>query len=228
MDGRELTSKLMELDDRDFVSVGRVKPYAQNMNIRLLLLEMGVHLMDEGEMSAFRECHGKATKMRAERVFREKAKRAESLKRELNDAVEKVKGRIVVLNPGERNITVEGTRLVWDCPRCKEHQEVDLSKMENDPKFLKVNGKYRRIRGRVSKGPIPRVVHGDKHLFKGPATMSMNESSMSRRSVGIVSMPPGQSSAAVIRLARGDTINFEFGCGKCNFRNRGIKIGVGE
>lgn len=226
MNGKELTSKLAELDTRDFVNIGRLKPHSQNTNTRLLLLEMGVHLMDDAEMRAFRECHGKATKMRAEKVFRENARRAESLRRGLDEAVKKVKDRLVILTPGQENMTVEGVKLLWECPRCGEKQEADLSKTEDDPTFLKVNGKYLMVRRRCGNSPPQRVTPADKLLLSEPGAMRMSETSMSRRDVGFVSMPPGWNSAAVIRLARGDTINFEFGCGKCNFRNREIKVAV--
>lgn len=227
MNGKELMSKLMELDDRDFANVGRIKPHSQNSNTRLLLLELGVHLLDESEMLVFRECHNKAAKMKAEKIFRENARRAESLKTELVEAVKKVEGHIVVLTPGQANVTVKGVKLLWQCPKCGENQEADLSKSEDDLKFLKVNDKYVNLHRRSTKGPPPRAIAGgEKLLFKNPDTMKMSETSLSRGGAGVVSMPALQNNAAVLRLARGDTIYFEFGCGKCNFRNREIKIGV--
>lgn len=227
MNDEKLTSKLMELDERDFAKVGKIKPHSQDMTARLLLLEMGVHLMDEAEMGRFRECHSRTVKLRAEETARENIVHLESLRKELADAVKKVKDRMVILTPQQKNVTVKGTKLMWSCPKCGERQEADLSKSEDDPEFLKVNGKYLSIRRRHYTSLQPITLPSGKGIPGEPGAMKISSSSMDgQRGVGIVSMPPGQSKAAVVRLAKGDIINFGFDCSKCRFRNRIVEIGV--
>jgi hypothetical protein len=227
VDGKELVSKLVELDDRDFTNIGRVKPHSQNTKMRLLLLEMDVHLMDDAEMGQFRKSYGKATKLRAEEKYRGKARFIESRKRTLEDAIRKVEGHMAILTPGVKNVAVKGTKLLWTCPQCGERQEADLSKSEDDPKFLKVNGKYVSLHRRGTRAPPPRIIPSKgEMLFNEPNAMEISGSSMEGRGAGIVSMPPGRNDAAVIRLAKGTIIQFGFGCSRCNFRNRDIDIGV--
>lgn len=221
-----IVSVLVKLDEKEFHELGRAKKYG-HPEARLKLLELGFSILSDDDMSGFRKLYKKAEEVKAEKIAAERLEKDAHSRKELAEAIKKVENRIVILTPGQANVTVEGVKLLWQCPKCGENQEADLSKSEDDLKFLKVNDKYVNLYRRSSRGPPPRAIAGgEKLLFKEPGAMRMSESSMSGRDVGVVSMPAQHNSAAVIRLARGETIFFEFGCGKCNFRNREIKVGV--
>jgi len=227
MNDEEVISVLMGLGKREYVGLGRLKPNSGSVEIRLLLHDLGFALLDEEGMRRFHRLHAEARKRLSKVVIAKDTKRAELAKEELADAIKKVKGRMVISPGDQRNVTAKGTSLHWKCPKCGEKQEADLSKTEDDLKFIKVDGKYPNIRRRRRTSLQPIILPSGKKIFGESGAMKISSSSMDgRRGIGIVSMPPSQNKAAVIRLAKGDIINFGFDCSKCRFRNRIIEIGV--
>lgn len=222
---KDVVRALMELDEKRFINIGRVKPHSGDIPTRLLLLEMGFRLMDESDMGRFRENYSRARELKDGEAAGEDARRVERLKREFGDAVEKVRGRVAILG-SHPNTVVNGLFVDWVCPGCGEKQRIDLTKSEDSREFLSVNGKrhkwFDRRRGGAGGDFGPRIMQG----IKVPGRQDAMPIAKDSGGATIVSMPAGPGTVPVKKLAGGEEYKPEFGCTnrKCGFRNKEIVV----
>jgi len=207
------TEKLDSMLKREFFALGRPTK-SLNLEMRMMLLELGFSAEDDGSMAAFREEWGKSLIRRNAKIRKEEQERLNRQKKAVEEVFRRYGGKIEIVGE-HKNVSVEDRYLVFTCPDCSDTQRIDLTKSgaerRSPPLDERVaimaqgeSGIISMAKARAAGAPRAHPMHG----------------------IPTVSLPPAGVSPPIVRLAQGWTITYVFECRKCRFRQGEFDIRV--
>jgi len=211
-----LAKKLDNMTEVEFSRFhNAIKSKTGNLEIRLLILEFGFSVEDEGGMRKLRAACEDSLVRREAKKDRDYAEKAKRYRKHVDDCLRKCGSKVRVIgNPSAIKVEGNGRYLVFTCPRCKNTQTIDLTRSESGVRSLNVNMAL------ASKGT------SDITMLEAAKLAASSNPAVSKHGAGIVSMPSALDEPPIVRLSQGITIGFEFGCDpkKCGFRHKIVEV----